>query len=221
MPDSVPSTEDEVLERLEDEIAFLAENLAVACGEIDELAYELDDHLAENDLERVESAVNQLEGLLDEEVAGDLVSLARLCAVRDGHPADEDRNDPPVPTLTADELPPFVPDQDQEDEDEARIDNLRERMGTVADHLRSLFSFTSDRFGSARTAAEHGYVGRSLSELRLARKAAAEVPPGYKLWMRCLNDLYLVSPSSLGAYGHMLMDFEAFLQAERPGRASG
>ncbi|MFF3868549.1 hypothetical protein [Micromonospora sp. NPDC001898] len=210
MPDSVLSTADEVLERLEDEIAFLAEGLAGASEQLAELASELDDHLAEYDHERVSNAVDQVGVILGEEVGRDLTALAGLGAIRHGHPTAEGGEDAPVPTLTAEELPLLVSD---DEDDEARIDNLRDRLDAAADHLRLLLSFANDRFDLAREAAERGNADRALNDLRLARQAVANAPHRYQLWMRCLGELADVSPESLGDLGQMLMSFESFLHA--------
>ncbi|WP_433343451.1 hypothetical protein [Micromonospora sp. CA-111912] len=213
MPDNVVSTADEVLERLEDEIAFLAEGLATASEQLDELVSNLDDHLVEYSYDRVSDAVDEVGVILGEEVARDLTTLVSLGVIRHGHPITEGGKDASVPTLTAEELPLLVSDDEDDEDDEARIDNLRDRLNAAADHLCLLLSFANDRFDLAREAAERGNSGRALKDLWLAQQAVADAPTAYQLWMRCLGELADVSPGSLGAVGEMLMGFESFLHA--------
>ncbi|MCX4471072.1 hypothetical protein OOK41_12245 [Micromonospora sp. NBC_01655] len=216
MRDSVLSTADEVLERLEEEIAFLAEGLAGVSGQLHDLTFALGGLLAGHDHEQVRNATDQVVAILGEQVRRDLTALAGLGAIRHGHPpAHDDDVTASVPALAVEALA-AAPEEDEADESEAaRIANLRDRLATTAEHLRRLLAFAAGRFDLARTAAERGDADRALDGLRLAREATGSAPDGYHLWARCLVELAEASPESLGDLGQRLRDVAAFRDTAR------
>ncbi|MFF3854863.1 hypothetical protein [Micromonospora sp. NPDC002575] len=186
MRDSLLSTADEVLERLEDEIAFLAEGLAGVSEQLTCLTTELDAQLAEGIPDQVGLTLDRVAALLGDQVLSDLTALAGLGAIRHGHPPHRDDDSVhAIPTLATDGLPAAG----HGGADAPSADDLRARGAAAADHLRRLSAFVTDRFDLARAAAERGDADRALEELRLTREAADSSPAGYQLWLTCLADL--------------------------------
>ncbi|MEU8188337.1 hypothetical protein [Micromonospora carbonacea] len=186
MRDSLLSTADEVLERLEDEIAFLAEGLAGVSEQLTCLTAELDGQLAEGAPDQVGHTLDRVAALLCDQVLSDLTALAGLGAIRHGHPPQrEDDSVHAIPTPIAVGLPAAG----QGDAGQRPADELQARAAAAADHLRRLSAFVTDRFDLARAAAERGDADRALEELRLTREAAGSAPAGYQLWLTCLADL--------------------------------
>ncbi|MFE9183495.1 hypothetical protein ACFYMB_09185 [Micromonospora haikouensis] len=187
MRDSLLSTADEVLERLEDEIAFLAEGLAGVSEQLTCLTTELDDQLAEGSPDQVGHTLDRVAALLGDQALSDLTALAGLGAIRHGHPPQRDDDSVhEIPTLPTEGVPVAA---GQGDADERPADELRALVTSAADHLRRLSVFVTDRFDLARAAAERGDADRALEELRLTREASGSAPAGYQLWLACLADL--------------------------------
>ncbi|TDC47255.1 hypothetical protein E1258_28725 [Micromonospora sp. KC207] len=186
MRDSVLSNADEVLERLEDEIAFLAEGLAGVSEQLTDLTTELAGLLAGRDHDRVGHATGRVTALLGDQVLSDLTALAGLGAIRHGHPPNrDDGSGDAIPALTVEGLPAVGYD----DAGGPSVDSLRDRLAASADHLQRLSTFVTDRFDLARAAAERGDADRALEDLRLVREAAGSAPEGYRLWLTCLAEL--------------------------------
>ncbi|MEV5412994.1 hypothetical protein AB0K60_29685 [Thermopolyspora sp. NPDC052614] len=192
-------------ERLDDEIAGLDEQLSTVYSQIEKLTFGIDGYLAENDFMQVEQAVNELVGLLGEDVEDDLELLIKLAEIKNGE-GDSVSCGAEIPTLSEDQLPKRDPARS---DDPYGFDNevlaLRERVDACADHLRDLFDQASEHWQEARQAANNGSGAAARTELRYARKAAAQAEKAFALWQACLSELYVASPGSLGPISDLLI----------------
>ncbi|WP_434740960.1 hypothetical protein [Micromonospora sp. SH-82] len=174
MPDSDPNPADAVLERLDDEITFLVDNLRDISDSLTDLACYLDSSLTRGDSEQVGGAVDRVRVILSTQVTDDLTALVGLGAIRHGTSADLDTVTTERPGPTGD--------------DGTHQGTLRDREAAAAQDLRRLVADVGDHFDLARIAAERGNAQRSMTEYRLARRAAHLTADAYRLWAACLAE---------------------------------
>ncbi|WP_169577090.1 hypothetical protein [Nonomuraea coxensis] len=192
-------------ERLDNEIAGLDEQLGAVYSQIEELAFSIDDYLAENDFIQVEQAVSQLVGLFREDIEDDLEYLIKLSEIKNGE-GDSMSCGAEIPTLSKDRLPKREPTQsDDHDDVDYEVSALNERVNACANHLRDLFGQALEHWQEANEAANNGSGPAARTELGYVRKVATEAGKTFALWQACLSELYVVSPGSLGPISDLLL----------------
>jgi hypothetical protein len=192
-------------ERLDNEIAGLDEQLDAVYSQIEELASNIDDYLAENDFMQVEQAVSELVGFFGEDVEDDLGYLIKLAEIKNGE-GDSESCGAEIPTLPEDQLPKREPARsDAPDDFDDEVSALSERVNACANHLRRLFDQALEHWQEACEAANNGSGPAARTELGYARKVAAEAGKTFALWQACLSELYVASPGSLGPISDLLL----------------
>ena len=207
---------EQVFERLEDERQTRSEGLRGAANQIGDLAWSLDDQLAEvNYAEAVETMETVHAALRGTDLA--LAELVLLTWVRDGgndeHVAELDL--PEAPELDPRDL--FVDSElvDSDDEDDtAWLAN--ERVGRVARHIVRSLRAVEDALDVAIRAAESGDADAAGKAHDHAMELARRSQEGFDLWCETLEGVLAQTGHYPGLGGEYVDEFMKWLRQQRP-----
>lgn len=201
-------------ERLDSEIAIRDEHFSNIYGKILDLSSDVDGYLGEFHFMAVQQTIDELQQIIDRIDISELLELALLSGIRTGRELPENPSEhvDAVPRLTYEQLPDTEDDAGDEGIWE---DPLRVRVSYCADHIRRLFRYFEETWGTVTSAARAGdsyAVHNSLTNIRAIHEEAGNA---YKMWEVCVAELYQESPGSLGWAGETLRDTERWLAARK------
>jgi hypothetical protein len=207
MTDSTPERElAEMRARIEDEAELLLGAAEEATSAVDELVFELDDHVAEAHWSAVDEA---LQGLADHgQAAGWAVPALAVLRRLQGTECDARRVDQPQP------LPVFrLPAIDDDDGDEeVRAALAGDLVSDTGRHLHALASSARDSLESAVHAADGGCDAEALSHLGHFRTAVWRCRRAFEQWTRSLHAFYELTGAFPGVAGIQVGATEEWLK---------
>ncbi|WP_405360798.1 hypothetical protein OG535_20975 [Kitasatospora sp. NBC_00085] len=231
----------QTIERIEAEGDAHLDELRGIGSAILHLHFDLDNQIAEHDYSAVEQAVGTLGGLVDvAEILPKIDAFLLLTSLLEGTPTPDltvpiglfKAGETSVfehPRLTQEDLdrqfqnemadwsdPDEQDDRWAEDHETAEHEAIRNRAHRAGRHLMELFDHIGDNlWPELIESVETGRRDDAVRALAAVAAAARDARPAYKLYEVNLSAQYTANPSSLGAMGEYLSDFETWLMSQR------
>ncbi|MGH4012816.1 MAG: hypothetical protein ACRDSL_02525 [Pseudonocardiaceae bacterium] len=207
--DSLIEELEELHERRDVAIEVRVDELNEVALSVDEIAFELDNQLAEYDYVMVNQSIDIAIDAIEHTDDGQLEELVRLASVEipgdTGGPVGTQDQLPPLPHMRVAELPSAEGvDWERERDAVDYAEAVRHRVAVCADRIRYLLDYFSEELWThIVAAAKRADSENALAALTECGTVANELRDAHGLWMLWLNELYLDDPANLGYVGEV------------------